>query len=236
MPSTVLIKGIRVDTLPCVEVDGLIWTYPGLDTPPKYIPSKVTQPPKDFDIHSELLLEVPVEHGLLIENLLDLAHAPFTHTGTFAKGWHVPDLVAFKTVEMLGGHWHPYPIDMSFAPPCMTLSTIGLSQPGRIEKGQRQENCHNHLHQLHVCLPAGKGRTRLLYRMSLDFIPWVRGLPFMDNLWKRVADQVLNEDLRLILGQQENLNREGPHVTWSNPVSYDKLAVRYRRWRNGLSV
>lgn len=29
--------------------------------------------------------QVPVEHGLLIENLLDLAHAPFTHTSTFAK-------------------------------------------------------------------------------------------------------------------------------------------------------
>jgi hypothetical protein len=24
--------------------------------------------------------DVPVEHGLLMENLLDLAHAPFTHT------------------------------------------------------------------------------------------------------------------------------------------------------------
>jgi len=31
-----------------------------------------------------------VEHGLLLDNLLDLAHAPFTHTSTFAKGWSVP--------------------------------------------------------------------------------------------------------------------------------------------------
>lgn len=41
-------------------------------------------------------VEVPVEHGLLMENLLDLAHAPFTHTSTFAKGWPVPDSVKFK--------------------------------------------------------------------------------------------------------------------------------------------
>ena len=33
-------------------------------------------------------------------------------------------------------------------------------------------------------------------------------------------------------GQQERLQRGGD--TWANPVSYDKLAVRYRRWRNGL--
>lgn len=30
-----------------------------------------------------------MEHGLLVENLLDLAHAPFTHTSTFARGWPV---------------------------------------------------------------------------------------------------------------------------------------------------
>jgi phenylpropionate dioxygenase-like ring-hydroxylating dioxygenase large terminal subunit len=40
-----------------------------------------TQPPEGYDIHAEIKLEVPVEHGLLIENLLDLAHAPFTHQG-----------------------------------------------------------------------------------------------------------------------------------------------------------
>ncbi len=44
--------------------------------------------------------------------------------------------------------------------------------------------------------------------------------------------QVLGEDLVLVSGQQQRLQRGGD--TWANPVSYDKLAVRYRRWRNGL--
>ena len=78
-----------------------------------------------MQVHAELLLEVPVEHGLLLENLLDLAHAPFTHTSTFAKGWPVPDAVRFNAARLLGGSWEPYPIDMSFEPPCMVLSTIG---------------------------------------------------------------------------------------------------------------
>ena len=80
-------------------------------------------------VHAELILEVPVEHGLLLENLLDLAHAPFTHTSTFAKGWPVPDVVKFNAQKLLGGNWEPYPIDMAFEPPCMVLSTIGV-QPG----------------------------------------------------------------------------------------------------------
>jgi hypothetical protein len=78
-----------------------------------------------MQVHAELILEVPVEHGLLLENLLDLAHAPFTHTSTFAKGWPVPDVVKFNAARMLGGNWEPYPIDMAFEPPCMVLSTIG---------------------------------------------------------------------------------------------------------------
>lgn len=78
-------------------------------------------------------VEVPVEHGLLLENLLDLAHAPFTHTSTFAKGWPVPDFVRFNAGKLLGGNWEPYPIDMSFEPPCCVLSTIGLvRQPAMI--------------------------------------------------------------------------------------------------------
>lgn len=72
---------------------------------------------------------MPVEHGLLLENLLDLAHAPFTHTSTFAKGWPIPDVVRFNAARMLGGNWEPYPIDMSFEPPCMVLSTIGAPIP-----------------------------------------------------------------------------------------------------------
>lgn len=44
----------------------------------------------------QIVMELPVEHGLLLDNLLDLAHAPFTHTSTFAKGWSVPRFVSAK--------------------------------------------------------------------------------------------------------------------------------------------
>lgn len=48
-------------------------------------------------------VDVPVEHGLLLENLLDLAHAPFTHTTTFARGWPIPEVVRFHATRMLAG-------------------------------------------------------------------------------------------------------------------------------------
>ena len=94
----------------------------------------MTLPPPGYDIHAEIMIDVPVEHGLLMENLLDLAHAPFTHTSTFAKGWPVPDFVKFHASKMLSGNWDPYPIDMAFQPPCMVRNLVESWQ--RIEVGR----------------------------------------------------------------------------------------------------
>eukprot|EP00803_Ostreobium_quekettii_P003076 evm.model.scf_491EXC.1 EVM.evm.TU.scf_491EXC.1 scf_491EXC:6794-10890(-) len=223
---------LGVLSLPVAERDGLIWVWPG-DMEPTEVPD-YTLPPKEYGVHAEIEVTVPVEHGLLLENLLDLAHAPFTHTSTFAKGWPIPDFVKFRTSQMLAGNWEPYPIDMAFEPPCIVLSTIGLAQPGKIERGVRAQECKNHLHQLHVCLPSKRGQVRLLYRMGLDFLQWAKDLPFTDLLWKNVANQVLGEDLVLVKGQQDRLISGAD--TWANPVSYDKLAVRYRRWRNSVAA
>lgn len=229
-----------------------------------------------------------------MENLLDLAHAPFTHTTTFAKGWPVPEAVKFHATKLLTGNWDPYPITMAFQPPCMVLSTIGLAQPGKIERvgvggcwgwgcawiwvgsclqyrvhhhhespnlylplhdaphlvpstpcslhtlfpchhqGLTAQQCANHLHQLHVCLPSRPGHTRLLYRMSLDFLGWLQYVPGIEKFWQYIAGQVLGEDLVLVKGQQERMLKGGD--TWNFPVSYDKLAVRYRRWRNAVGA
>ena len=51
--------------------------------------------------------------------------------------------------------------------------------------------CSNHLHQLHVCLPSEPGRTRLLYRMSLDFAGWAKFVPASSFVWTEMANQVL---------------------------------------------
>merc|ERR1719396_59347 len=189
----------------------MIWGWLSDKEAPEEIPG-FTVPPDSFreespfSIHAELVIDVEVEHGLLLENLLDLAHAPFTHTQTFAKGWSIPDMVKFNTSKLLGGNWEPYPIDMSFEPPCMVLSTIGLMQPGKLEEGARAAQCANHLHQLHVCLPSSKG-TRLLYRMSLDFMGFMLYVPFAKKIWETMAAQVLGEDLVLVQGQQDRLLR-----------------------------
>ncbi|KZV33029.1 chlorophyll synthase [Dorcoceras hygrometricum] len=210
MPSTKKLN-VKIRALPCLEQEGMIWIWPGDNPPAANLPSLL--PPSGFQIHAEIVMELPVEHGLLLDNLLNYKPCFLTPTSG------------------LQGYWDPYPIDMEFRPPCMVLSTIGISKPGKL-KGQSTRECTTHLHQLHVCLPSSRQKTRLLYRMSLDFAPILKHIPFMQYLWIHFAEKVLNEDLRLVIGQQERM-LNGANI-WNMPVSYDKLGVRYRLWRDSV--
>lgn len=62
---------------------------------------------------------------------------------------------------------------------------------------------------------------------------WLRLLGHRDAI-SDLLSQVLGEDLVLVKGQQDRMIRGGD--IWQHPVSYDKLAVRYRRWRNSLDT
>ena len=73
-----------------------------------------------------------MEHGLLLENLLDLAHAPFAHASAPAEGWPAPEAVRSAAARLLGGEWRP--LETSFEPPCMVASRAGLAQPGSIQR------------------------------------------------------------------------------------------------------
>lgn len=114
-------------------------------------------------------------------------------------GIYIFSLVKFLTpASSLQGYWDPYPIDMEFRPPCMVLSTIGISKPGKLE-GKSTRQCETHLHQLHVCLPSSRQKTRLLYRMSLDFAPLLKHIPFMHYLWRHFAEQVTKYSFLFII-------------------------------------
>lgn len=183
MPSCQQIKA-SVASLPCLEAGGLIWVWPGDETP-KALPQPVEQILGGFKVHAELAMELPLEHGLLLENLLDKPPAPLTHLGLFAKGRLIPERV--QSIVSLGQslitHRDHYSIELSFEPPCYVVSQIGL--PG--------EGYGKHIHQLHCCLPTDNMRTRLLYRLSLNFLDWTQFIPCRNWFWRRSMARWSNE-------------------------------------------
>ncbi|KAJ6814019.1 chlorophyllide a oxygenase, chloroplastic [Iris pallida] len=81
---------------------------------------------------------------------------------------------------------------MEFHPPYIVLSKIGIAKPGNLQWQNSTRQCSTHLHHLHVCLPVSRGKIRLLYKMSLDFAPLLKHVPFMHILWKYFADKLAN--------------------------------------------
>ncbi|KAL8486966.1 hypothetical protein ACS0TY_023599 [Phlomoides rotata] len=71
-----------------------------------------------------------------------------------------------------------------------TIFRAGVSVITPKIEGQSTQECSTHLHQLHVCLPSSRQKTRLLYRMSLDFAPILKHVPFMKYLWRHFANKV----------------------------------------------
>ena len=210
-----------VTSLPCLEAAGLIWVWPG-DEAPRELPQQIGRVPGGFKVHAELEMELPVEHGLLLENLLNLAYVPLTPTETFASGRLVSEAVKFLTPpnQPLMAHLNPYPIEMSFEPPCYVVSKIGLL-------GQ---DLGKHLHQLHSCLPADNMMTRILYRLSLDCLDWARCIPGKDRFWRSVAQRAINDDLLLVPGKQQPLSSE--ENVCERSINDDRLGAEYRRWRH----
>lgn len=90
----------------------------------------------------------------------------------------------------LSPHWHPdhpapgSPLHRHCAPP-------HPAPPRCAAQGERAETCPTQLWQMHICLPAKKGHTRLLYRMATDFMGWTNYVPFIEHFWRYIAGQVL---------------------------------------------
>ena len=111
-----------------------------------------------------------------------------------SMGRHAADSNAYASIKE-SACLNPAVAVMKGAIICTNVSTndsrgAGLAQPGKIERGLRAEDCQKHLHQLHICLPSGTGKTRLLYRMSMDFLGWTKLVPFIQKFWASIAGQV----------------------------------------------
>jgi len=217
MPSTRYMKGIKVRSLPCVEVEGVIQVWPCEDSVPSTLPDeKVMGTPEGLDTVLELSMMIPTDHQFLLENLMDL------ESDRGEKTWPL----GFPLETMLNWMFpqgSPGTLSMTFEPSCTVVSSIGLGTGGG-----GQDTGGRKLYQTHTCLPSGKGQTRLLYRLALNFTPWPTGIPGAQTLWLKFAKARLEEDLNYLAGL-------GPAVGGRRQSS-DELGGRYREWCSELEA
>ena len=217
MPSTPLLLGVSVRALPVLEQDGLLWVWPGRGMPAAALPHLA--PPRGFTLVAATSIDVERDAVALVAALLDasggapaaLALPPVPERSASAAGTsraaapaQPPYLeaadgaglvaAAARALRMSGGGGSL--LAAAFEPPGAVVTTLQLG--GEAEAGGRDADDAQawRVHMLFVCVPALPGRTRVLYRLAVNFAPPALALaPGAATLWQTLADDLLREQL-----------------------------------------
>lgn len=174
---------------------------------------------------------IPVSHELVIENLLDPAHIPFTHHGTlsrrsFAQPIRFEDINDEHAVFSAQSIFEPArgapvpPIErvvFKFYAPCIvTLDLWGTPRGKSVMR----------TYQVHYCVPAAKNQTAMFSLYGANFLKPLRGI--LMPLFRTLAVRALKQDIDVLCGQQIALDHKAP--AFGQAVASDRLSMRYSKW------
>lgn len=212
-----------VRSYPCVERAGLVWVWPG---DPSLVDDRAGAV---FDALGGHRLvrgsrDLDVEHGLVIENLLDLAHSPFTHEGTLASRGDACglDVATTEAPGRVAGTFRrtedgcESAQSVAFEAPCVVRFETDLGWDERT------------LVQVHHAVPLARGRTRWTWCVARN---WLRDHPQLDAALAQRAAAVVEQDATLLAAQQARVEQGAP--LWGCEVPADRVALAYRAWRRG---
>mmetsp|Transcript_33240 Transcript_33240/g.48839 ORF Transcript_33240/g.48839 Transcript_33240/m.48839 type:complete len:503 (-) Transcript_33240:124-1632(-) len=185
-------------------------------------------------------VDLPIDHSLMIENLLDPAHVPFAHEGTIGRRSDARqfrmNMDKFDVVSPNGGKLRGF---------------YGVTDPNLNPNNKEGEHtnsflafaepCHNILHtplnnknwdfwQFASCTPTKPGQMRLVYRMYRNWFTFVDKFPPLKRIFAALNRKIIFQDYNLLAGQQQRL-WEGANA-WNAAVQADCLPMLYRQfWR-----
>ncbi|GLJ14740.1 hypothetical protein SUGI_0238900 [Cryptomeria japonica] len=183
-----------------------------------------------FDISS--VHELPYDHSILLENLMDPAHIPISHdrTDLSAKRENAQAL-AFKVTERtargFAGQWGEATSDnfqnkLRFEAPCVLRNDKEYTD----KEGNKQ-----YFSALFLCRSAGQGKSMLIVRFGgtqnraeLKWIPmWVI---------HQTSNKVFEQDMGFLSSQNEVLLREKVPTRdlYLSLKSCDTWVTEYRKW------
>lgn len=220
------------------DSQGVLWVWMSHKTPPK--PEKIPW----FETfarpgcrHISTTHELPYDHSILLENLMDPAHVPISHDRTdFTAKREDATSLFFKVTERtdrgFAGWWgkekdqgtpNYIPNFLRFEAPCVLQNRREIINEG----GDKIYFCG-----LFLCRPSGQGKSMLIVRFGntrkpsgmLKFIPeWF----FHQN-----ASKVFEQDMGFLSSQNEILMKEKVPTKrlYINLRSSDTWVAEYRKW------
>ncbi|ERN07127.1 protein TIC 55, chloroplastic [Amborella trichopoda] len=175
--------------------------------------------------------ELPYDHSILLENLMDPAHVPISHDRTdWTAKREDAQALWFKVMERtprgFAGEWGKEKDLTSnflrFEAPCVLQNNREFAD----KKGNKQI-----FSALFLCRPAGQGKSMLIVRFGATIrSPLMKILPqwyFHQN-----ACKVFEQDMGFLSSQNEVLNKDKlpTKKLYINLKSSDTWVAEYRKW------
>ncbi|KAK1323631.1 hypothetical protein QJS10_CPA02g01380 [Acorus calamus] len=228
IPRSACLKSYHVK-----DSQGVVWVWMSETTSPN--DSKLPffehyARPKFQDLST--IHELPYDHSILLENLMDPAHVPISHDRTdwTAKREDAQPLlfnVTERTPRGFAGQWgrsrNPSLMNtLRFSAPCVLQNNLEFVD----KKGVKQ-----YFSALFLCRPAGQGRSMLIVRFGASVrSPVANLLPkwyFHQN-----AGKVFEQDMGFLSSQNELLMKSKVPTgeLYLNLRSSDTWVAEYRKW------
>jgi len=183
-------------------------------------------------------------YELVLDNLMDLSHAPFIHKGSLSNGdedmrkmrvemkQEGQQVTAFHLVDETtptpqfapfwkGGPLADFRANMHWTPPCSLQLDVGITDVGR----PAAEGIY--MHFVHLLTPVSQTETHYFFAASRNYE--VGNDVVSGILKKSILAAFVNEDEPMIVAVQKLMN--GPDLMAQNPVLLvgDAPGVRVRR-------
>ncbi|XP_027085111.1 protein TIC 55, chloroplastic [Coffea arabica] len=221
-----------------IDSQGVVWVWMSHKTPPK--PEKIPwfenfARPGFKD--TSTIHELPYDHSILLENLMDPAHVPISHDRTdFTAKREDATALFFKLTERTGrgfaGWWgresdqstpNYVPNFLRFEAPCVLQNNREI-----IDKNGET----HYFSGLFLCRPSGQGKSMLIVRFGSTRKP--SGLLKIIPQWflHQNSSKVFEQDMGFLSSQNEFLMKAKvpTKVLYLNLKSSDVWVAEYRRW------
>ncbi|KAF5726287.1 protein TIC 55 chloroplastic [Tripterygium wilfordii] len=215
------------------DSQGVVWVWMSRKTPPNgnKLPwiENFSRPgfQDDSGIH-----ELPYDHSILLENLMDPAHVPISHDRTdFAARRKDAQPLRFEVSERTNrgfSGWWGKEKDQSlrtflrFEAPCVLQHNTELVD----EKGEKQ-----YFTALFLCRPTGQGKSMIIVRFGATKRPAISKLIPKWYIHQN-ACKIFEEDMGFLSSQNEILIKEKVPTKelYLNLKSSDVWVAEYRKW------
>lgn len=242
--STALVsRRACVASLPAIERQGLLFTYPGNPDNANKTPVPIVEPleesPQEW-VCLNTFRDLPYDALTLLENVIDASHVPYTHhrsVGNRANAGPVDLEVIESGKQGFTGKWEEGPRrgtlgrqDTTFIAPALMWHDLTSKQFGRTLT-------------VVYATPIRKGECRLFARFPFKFSSKIPGLfiQLTPRWYSHIGQNSVLEDDQIFLHHQERyLEQSGGSANFAKafylPTTADRFVIELRSWVNKYSA